>query len=186
MWNNAAILGQIASAMLWVAAVSGVLAAVAGFVSGVTANRASTILAEQSAERVAQANARAEEARLETQKLRERVSWRSLSRGQFETLAESLKGEAFEVWTSWVGNDPEATNFRTQLDSALSEAGLKTKFFSGWALAVGLQVIGPASSEKDRLIRAMQAAGLEPIEGKSHPEWFPEDLTIIVGTLPPP
>jgi hypothetical protein len=92
------------------------------------------------------------------------------------------------VWVSFVGNDPEAALFRADIDEALRQAGLVTKYFSGWARAVGLQltnVPGP-DHDHDLLLAAFTKAGLPIISVDPPRERFNGQLMIIVGSKPPP
>lgn len=148
-------------------------------------SRASDFLQREANIQIAQANAVAATARLETLKLQEKMAWRRLAETQSAALHEALAGQSFEVWTSWVGNDPEATLFRNEIDKALTNAGLKTKYFSGWEMALGLKIAGPDTASKAKLIDAFNRAGLHcTVEGPS--SFMKDDLVIIVGTKPEP
>jgi hypothetical protein len=171
--------------LLWVAAISGGISVVTSLIASVASNRASGILQREADTKIAQANALAAAAGLETLKLREKMSWRRINPEQQTKLITSLEGNSFEVWTSWVGNDPEATIYRNELDEALRNAGLKTKHFSGWEMAIGLKVVGPESKHKSQLIKAFEAANLQfSIEGPG--SFAKDDLVVIVGTKPEP
>ncbi|MCA1827925.1 MAG: hypothetical protein ABR567_22445 [Myxococcales bacterium] len=54
--------------------------------------------------------------------------WRRVTPEQHASLIESLHGESFEAWVSFVGIDPEATEFHADIQQALKDAGLKTKY----------------------------------------------------------
>lgn len=136
----------------------------------------------------ATANERAALLEVEAAKLRGAAAWRRLTVEQHEKLKESLDGQSFEVWTSFVGADPESTVFRNDIDKALSAGGLKTKFFSGWSVAVGLQITDTPGPQRDALIRAFTAASLpfKVVPVLQSNGNFGKELTIIVGTKPPP
>lgn len=185
MWNSAATLGVIGTWGVWLAATFAVLAAISGLIGGVAANRSADIINREANKKIAEANERAEAARLETARIWEQVAWRRVSNQQRAILRELLKGETFEVWTSFVGHDPESAIFRNELDAALREAGLKTKFFSGWEVAYGLKISGAPSSERDKLAQAFHAAGLQfTVEPPG--SFAKNDLVVVVGTKPEP
>ena len=192
MWNSVSLLQTIGSISLILALIGGVLAAGAGAVASLASNRAADIqkmendrlIAEANA-KAATANARAEQARLELTVLRAKIAWRRVTSAQAEALKIALTGETFEVWTSFVGADPESTIFRNELDLALQNAGLKTKYFSGWEVAVGTKVVGPESPQKLKLMASLMEAGL-PFVGEGPGAFAPNDLVIIVGTKPEP
>jgi hypothetical protein len=136
-------------------------------------------------ERTAALENEAAQARAEQERLKAIVAWRRINAGQFETLQRILKGHPITVWVSSVGKDPEAMTFRSDIDRALQVTGLTTKFFSGWDFAVGLRITDtPAGADRDLLIAAFKEAGL-PF-GRASEGVMPNELTIIVGTKPPP
>lgn len=185
MWSNLSLLNAVAFWGLWVAAISGGTAAIAGLAGGLAATRASDIASNAAEIKIAEANARANEAKLETARLWQKMAWRRVTAEQRESLKRALHGEDFDVWTSFVGNDPEARIFRGEIDSALLAAGLKTKFFSGWEVAIGLKVVGPTSEHKTSLMGALNAAHI-PFTEEGPGKFQPNDLVIIVGTKPEP
>ena len=185
MWNSASSASSIAWWSFVAASVFGAVAMLAGFIRGVVANRAADLAKVDADQRIAGADARAAEAKLETADIWLQVGWRRISREKADALKMALQGSKFSVWTTFVGADPEATIFRNELDAALVEAGLETKFFSGWERAVGLKIAGSPSAERDRLAAAFAAARLLfTIEGPG--EFAKDDLVIIVGTKPEP
>jgi hypothetical protein len=134
----------------------------------------------------AQANERAANLEKEAEQLRTIAAWRRLSSQQYDILKKELVGKSFDVWTSWVGKDPEATVFRNDIDKALTEAGLHTKYFSGWEVAIGLQITNVPGPDHDALAAAFSAANISYISVEPIKNWFPNELAIIVGTKPPP
>ncbi len=89
------------------------------------------------------------------------------------------------MWVTFVGNDPEATVFRQDVNSALEAAGVKTKFFSGYERAVGLKVIGGTPEQRARLVNAFAAAGIPAVD-TPEPSLIKSGLEVLVGTKPPP
>lgn len=87
-----------------------------------------------------------------------RTAWRTVTHKQRKILVNTLRGHQIEVWNSWVGDDPEATLFRHDIDAALVEAGVKTKYFSGWAMAVGLKIVNVPGAPFDALTSAFLGA----------------------------
>ena len=108
----------------------------------------------------------------------QQMQWRALTDRQREILISSLQGHSFEVWVSFVRTDPEAAAFHADLEAVLKQAGLKTKFFSGWERAVGLKITDVPGPDHDVLLAAFRNAGLPVI-----PE---PPVMVIVGSKPPP
>ncbi len=193
MWNSLPLLNAIAFYGLWIAGIAGAVAALAGLAGGIAANRASEIttqIAEKSIatanSRAAVANARAEQARLQIAQIVKDQSWRILEPAQKIKLFESLKGKKLRIWTSFVGDDPEAENFRGQLDAVLREAGVETQYFSGWKQASGLSLLGDDTPERHAFAEAFRSAGihvdLKPPQPNSN---FGKDYPcLLVGTKP--
>jgi hypothetical protein len=77
-------------------------------------------LRRRSDERVAAANARAEEAQLKTEQLRKAMAWRRLEDDAFFKLIGRVKGNAHFVY---VDNDPESFHFAVGLQVLLARAG---------------------------------------------------------------
>jgi hypothetical protein len=118
-------------------------------------------------------------------RLNQQATWRGLTAEQHEKLVAALKGRRLEIWLSWVGNDPEATAFRFDLDLTLREAGVVTKIFSGWETAVGLQITRVPGPDYDLLVAAFEKAGL-PLTPVAPSPKFPRQLQIVVGSRPRP
>lgn len=186
MWNSVPFLSAVAWWSLVVTAVSGGIAVVSGLIGGVAATRSSNIKGAEDAKLIAEANAQAEMARLETARIRQQMAWRRVTAEQRESLAEALRGQNFEVWVEFVRADPEATVYREDLASALEDAGLTIHFYSGWERAVGLQLIGLPGRERDMLSAALKSAGI-PHSIKSQPSRQPgSNVMLLVGTKPGP
>lgn len=141
-------------------------------------------IAENEAE-TARAKEETAKALLEQSRLKREMAWRTVTMDQAVKLSDALKGGPNELWLSWVGDDPEATWFRDNLHHVLSNAGVKTKFFSGYSRAVNLSVKGGTFEERKFIAEAFQAAGIPCVvtNDRGH---FGEDLEILVGTKPPP
>jgi hypothetical protein len=79
----------------------------------------------------------AADTRLEQERLKGQMAWRRITAERYQILIVNLKEHPMEVWLTFVGNDPEATVFREDIDRTLDAAGIKTKFFVGtWLLSV--------------------------------------------------
>jgi hypothetical protein len=133
----------------------------------------------------AKAKAETAQAMLEQERLKSQMSWRRVTPIQAQQLAIALSGTSIEPWLAWVGNDPEATVFRGDLEAALTAAGVNTKYFSGYTMAVGLSVKGGTSKDRQILLQAFHAAGLLLVESDQE-GLMPGELEITVGTKPPP
>lgn len=192
---------------LWVAGVAGTIAAIAAFIAGYVGYELTDAIQTAADERVAEAGREADVAQLAAAKanenaatanertavlekegaqLREAAAWRSITLAKYNSLKNALAGQHFEVWTSWVGADPEATKYRMEIDEALTDAGLKTKYFSGWERAVGLQITNVPGQEHNTLIAAFSAARISFVSVPPMTQMMAGQLAIIVGSKPPP
>lgn len=135
----------------------------------------------------AQANADAERARLEQERLRAQLAWRSVSEAQAAILVKALEGNHFPVWVNFVDADPESVLFRESLNNALVSAGLETKGYSGYKRAVGLGIRGGQEEQRTVLAKALHAAGIELWSVSKEPGDFVKDghVEILVGSKPP-
>jgi hypothetical protein len=152
------------------------LRAVAG---GASANE----VAARANERAATLENEAEQARLETERLRQQMAWRRLSEGQIETSASGLAGLAIPLQMAAIANDPESMLFASDIRRALQAVGIETQIdsviMSG--AVVGIVVKGPKDDNTLRVGRAFQAAGLYvQFQVKAG------NLEILVGSKPPP
>ena len=84
-----------------------------------------------------------------------------------------------------MGHDSQATVFRSELNATLHMAGLRTQFHSGWERAVGLKIAGQPTPQRERVVNAFRAAGLEFVV-EPPGEFAKNDLVVIVGTKPEP
>ncbi|RYE71833.1 MAG: hypothetical protein EOO81_04960 [Oxalobacteraceae bacterium] len=100
MWSNVSLLNAFAFWGLWIAAISGGTAAIAGLAGGLAATRASDITGKIAAIKIAEANARADEARAETAKTNERIQKmqeaRRLTKDQIEALDRLFRSKVFQ------------------------------------------------------------------------------------------
>jgi len=101
------------------------------------------------------------------------------------STTSALSGHSLETWLTFVGNDPESVVFREDLDKVLTAAGVKTKFFSGYAMAVGLKILGGTAEQRALFLKAFQDAGLPLLESAGG-GMMKGQLEILVGTKPPP
>lgn len=185
MWNSPSLLNAVSLWALWAAAGLAGLAAIAGLVGGLAAMRASDITKSDAEIRIAEANARAEEAHLEAVRLRDGLSWRALSPQQREVLVAALNGAGLtKVYNTFVGDDPEAESLRAQFDAALKEAGIETSYFSGWKQAAGIAVLGEPGPERDALSKALDAAGIPHRVGPPNTVFGKDFPALLIGTKP--
>ena len=133
----------------------------------------------------AKAKAETAKALLEQERLKSLMAWRRVSPTQAQQFSSILKGKQLELWLAWVGDDPEATVLRGDLDAALTVAGVKTKYFSGYARAVGLTIKGGTAEERQLLLQAFHTVGLPLVESDQE-GMMKGQLEITVGTKPPP
>lgn len=182
MWNSAASLNTIATVALWITAMCGGVAVVSGLIGSLSANRASDIAQRDAKLKIALAHARAEEARLEALKLKQGLAWRELRQDQRAALIKHLRGRVSRVYNTFVGDDPEATQYRHQLDAALREAGVETLFFSGWKQAGGISVLGEDTAERRALSDALRAAGIEHEVEEPNQSFGRDHPALVIGT----
>ena len=133
----------------------------------------------------ARAKAETAQAILEQERLKALMAWRRVTPAQAQKLAIALKGQKIELWLAGVGNDPEAMVYRSPLDAANTIGRITTKYFSGYARAVGLSVKGGTLQERQALLRAFHVAGLPLVESEQE-GLMKGQLEITVGTKPPP
>lgn len=151
---------------------------------GVRENFADERISANEAE-TAKAKAETAKALLEQERLKSLMAWRRVSPAQSQQLSSVLKGKQLELWLAWVGDDPEATVLRGDLDAALADVGVKTKYFSGYARAVGMSVTGGTAEERRLLLQAFHVAGLPLVESDQQ-GMMKGQLEITIGTKPPP
>ena len=68
----------------------------------------------------------AEEAKLETERLKAQVAWRHLSPDQSKTMIDDLSGKIFAIHFDYSQNDPEAMQFSEDFLKTIREAGIVT------------------------------------------------------------
>lgn len=140
---------------------------------------------EKAREQIAFLSSKAEQAKLEQERLKAQLAWRRLSEVQYSTIKKEILGNLVsELWVTFVKNDPESNLFREDINSALESSGVKTKYYSGYTMAVGLNIIGPPSKDRDLLIRAFEKAGLV-FNVKDENGFSNGQLQVLVGSKPP-
>ncbi|WHO40525.1 hypothetical protein PMI04_007985 [Sphingobium sp. AP49] len=163
MWNSVPFLSALAFWSLLITAVSGGVAVVSGLIGGLAAGRASDIVTRNANVDIANANARLEQAKLETEKLKKEFSWREIGQSQNDEIKNIISGKSFPVTISWTAGDSEGSHFARQLGNALTDAGVSVVAFSPMALlgeeAHGLSVGSWNKTEIDTLSAAFIAAG---------------------------
>lgn len=121
-WDSAAVW------LMWIAAVSGTVAAVSGLLGAIISREVSVVTQRESDERIAAANAMAARsnqaaatAALELEQLRAQVGPRQFNRAAFW---DALRGEAAgNVQIAYLRNDPECFEVAQQLWRLLQDAG---------------------------------------------------------------
>lgn len=85
---------------------------------------------------------------------------RSLSKKQREILIEKLRsGPPFTLWVAFNRHEAEPSEYRRQIEEALTEAGLTTQYFGGMTNSTkGIEISGQPSPEKTLLMAAFSAA----------------------------
>lgn len=101
---------------------------------------------------VAEANARAEEARHETERLRSKFTWRSLGKDGAPKFVAALKGSRSNIEISHIIGDIESTAFSILLTAVFTEAGWGVRLVSTMSsgeLAFGLVMPFPNQTAPD-------------------------------------
>lgn len=130
-------------------------------------------------QQAAEANARAAEAELRTEKLKLELSWRRISPAEAETISATLhNGPPCFVMITYFGADPEATTFAHDIGLVFSRNGWQVGFtgasFSG-PVTFGLIIAQPSSVADVPACAAARTAitnaGIE-YRGGFIPPWF--------------
>lgn len=161
-WANWFLVGSL---LVGVAATFALI--VSGNVKEVASKRelANAIAETENAKREsATANERAEVARLETQRIKQQLAWRSLTAGQAKSFLAALPKTHHTVVAAYPTNDPEALAFLLQFVKLLQAAGWKvigqSRTYPG-QIIVGIQIPDPPNDATTALRAAMTAAGIE-------------------------
>jgi hypothetical protein len=98
---------------------------------------------------------------------------RSLTPQQIEKIAEKLKeGPPFKMWLAHNREEAEPSAYHAQFCEALKAGGIDFTWFGGMTKkSIGLELSGPETPEKHRLMAALKAAGV-----KFQPVIFTDDL----------
>ena len=185
MWDSPEALSTFGAASVYIALGSALIAAFAGAAGTIASNRASNIQSRQSNERIALADARAAEARLETERLKGALADRHLSAEQSAILAKDLATLPHGLWISHDRQNPEAAAFHAEIFAAFEAAGIKPKWFGGInSRVVGILVTGKDTRAKRHLIGALRKANLSfEVEGED-PKFFDGKLGLVIGSRP--
>ncbi|WP_156899527.1 hypothetical protein [Pleomorphomonas koreensis] len=186
-------ISTVANAALLTSLLVGVVATYAIIVSANTKERflrAELSAADERASMANEAAARlakeAEEARLETERIKKELAWRTVLQSQGDFIVERLKGLNAQVWFQVVTSDAETRAFASVLGGVLQAAGLDlqlTEMLNGpdAGLQVSTNGVGPAilATLIEAGIPARPANGYETGSATGQ-------VVIIVGTKPPP
>lgn len=85
---------------------------------------------------ISEANARAEEAKLETERLKKEVAWRELPPGIAAKLVAELSKEPGEIAIVWLVGDPESAEYSSHFANVFRNAGWQIEI-------VGRTFLGP-------------------------------------------
>ena len=137
-------------------------------------------------ERTAALTLEADKARLDLEKLRVSVAWRELSKEQARKLVALLagfRGDSASIVVSWANGNSEAASFAEEIAQTLRKAGLNAELADGeftTANSVGILVRTNGSLLANALLAGFHDAGLVVNVAK---EWHPA-ITIRVGAKP--
>lgn len=171
------LLAFVNEARIYAAAVAAVAAVVTGLASYAQIRLQTTVSAEKdrafreyqlSAEEniaaakqaAAAASLKAAELELESERLRQKVAWRTLSKDQAELLVSAIGNSEFEIRVSTVGTDPEASMFFEQITATLQKTKLKVSGFTGYEVAVDTVITDKPEAASKVVQSALEAAGV--------------------------
>lgn len=100
------------------------------------------------------------------------LSARTLTLGQHKKIAAKLsEGASFKVWVAHNRFEAEPAAYHAKLCAALKDGGLDITWFGGMTnTTIGLELSGPETADKQRLMSALDAAGV-----RYQPVFFTDD-----------
>jgi hypothetical protein len=111
---------------------------------------------------------------------------RSLTQKQRAKIAEVLRqGIPFKVWVAHNRHEAEPAAYHAQFCEALKEGGLDITWFGGMSNStIGVEVSGPETPDKQRLMKALDTAGVryQPVGFSDDPECNQHGVAIWIGT----
>jgi hypothetical protein len=146
----------------------------------------------------AKANADAENARLEQEKLKQIVKWRTIEPSDFNVLVAELSTGSGEIDLAYVPADPESEYFALKIIGDAFIAANKSSDMSRWhvnlrtwynktgAMYFGIAIPGPENDQVRLLRRAFSAAHIDFATGTLPEEGAPITLGNSLQWTPPP
>ena len=99
---------------------------------------------------------------------------RSLTQRLRDKIVEVLRqGTPFKVWIAHNRHEVEPAAYHAQFCEALKEGGLDITWFGGMSNStIGVEVTGPETPDKQRLMKALDAAGVryQPVVFRDDPQ----------------
>jgi hypothetical protein len=147
---------------------------------------------KQSDERIAENERQAEEARLETEKLKERFAWRQLTEDQQKTLLARLSHRTGSIWIEHLEGDLDSWNLANLFLQIFSEAQWEVgslSWIGGRNLIFGVCLFPPIGLAKGDMFwfveESLKNAGITP--GSSNSEYMmPNGTSSISIPMPSP
>jgi hypothetical protein len=137
--------------------------------------------ASKAQENIAIANAAADEARLETERIKERLAWREITPAQQEALKSALRGAHFEIPMGFIATDPESATYADQLADALVAVGISVNLnatvYTGPVF--GVRISDTHTQDQAKLKEALTAANIPFALSAATPE-----LRMSLGSKP--
>lgn len=198
MWGYP--LGLWESVFFWstgIAAIAGAIAVVAAFMSGIIGYQISDHVQREANKKISEANARAEEAKLEQERLKAQLAWRIISPDAAAKLEQLLAVKSGSVTIQYATGDPEAHALAIQLVNIFGKAKWKVAIngltYSGTVL-FGIWIPDPPTAEKILVRDAFTEIGVIfntavfPRVGTTIAVGgeIPNAPIVFVGTKPPP
>lgn len=110
---------------------------------------------------------------------------RSLTPKQIQKIAEKLKeGPPFKMWVAHNRHEAEPAAYHAQFCEAFKEAGIDITWYGGMTnTTIGVELSGPESPEKHRLINALKAAKVkfQPVIFTDDPDNKRHGIALWIG-----
>jgi hypothetical protein len=162
-------------------------------------NEAETATAQANAatanEGAARANEEAAKAKLETETIKARLAWRTLTPDQIQNLKEHLDGQPSSVTLAYTANDPESLFLAIQMSQAFEARGWTIRPQSrsyGSRIIFEISIPGPENSATMRVRSAFSAVGIPyrtaavPPPDMMFGPTEASEVTVMIGSKPPP
>lgn len=123
--------------------------------------------------------------RIASNRAMEPLQARMLTPKQRSLIAEKLRdGPPFKVWVAHNRHEAEPAAYHAQLFETLKAGGLDTTWFGGMTnTTIGVELSGPETPDKQRLMSALDAAGVkyQPVVFTDDPQSERHGIALWIG-----